>query len=58
MIDLARQQACRSSAFLRCVMSIVTPLTRTTLPAPSRVAAAVLSHQRTSPSGRRTRNSA
>ena len=48
----------RSSARLRSVMSTVTPLTRTTRPLLSTVAAAVPTHQRTSPSGRAMRNSA
>ena len=48
---------CRSSARLRSVMSAVTPLIQIRRPLSSKLAAAVPVHQRTSPFGRRTRNS-
>ena len=47
----------RSSARFRSVMSDVTPLSQIGRPISSKLAAAVPVHQRTSPFGRRTRNS-
>ena len=54
---LRASSAWRLSASLRSVMSMVTPLMRTTLSVASTLATAVPMHQRSSPFGRHTRNS-